>query len=474
MLVELHLCVLEVDSTVEEADGTWETRVACGSGCRKDCWRGVKSCCPLPAASGMNSRLWSLLPSEVVEIILQRLPASSQARFQAVCKGWRSLLASPHFQRQSALVALIAGRGPCALVETSGRKPEAPADVLLRRSHKLKLDVLSRHEDDYHATWFDNYVFTGDREGATPDRRARGQPGSTYNYSRVWSQGLLCVYYEGCRPLGLHICVINPVNRTWAELPYLAATSSVDATSIKAPSIIVVPRSESHFRVMVLFCWSPGCPEVESLEFWLLSIFCTKTGAWSTTSTSTGCDTLLSKVSNRFPHLVVGELVYVVLGPDHLMVLSAENGEVVARLTGVGRGGWGAWAYRVPLEVPLEALVEHHGDVYCVALSSNACSIWKLDGIITLHGELPKWAHTSSFNWVWTAAHAAREGDLDSQDLFSCVAANDHIHVSAEIFPHGDVLVSYNIRDGQWQINNCYAKVLLAPRPNLYLSRLIS
>lgn len=130
------------------------------------------------------------LPQEVVEAVLLWLPATAQARCQAVCKAWLALLSSPEFRRRSFEASLEGIMTPpvCAVRYSDGRY--VPPEHHLYKSLKVDLSFLP---EVFHST-------------------------STELHSCSPS-GLVCL---GCGvEQGMLVCVLNPVNQTFKVLPLL-------------------------------------------------------------------------------------------------------------------------------------------------------------------------------------------------------------------------------------------------------------
>lgn len=59
-----------------------------------------------------------LLPDDVVELILERLPVVSLLRFKSVSKTWKSTIESPSFKQRQLMITSRKSRGPDVLYVT--------------------------------------------------------------------------------------------------------------------------------------------------------------------------------------------------------------------------------------------------------------------------------------------------------------------------------------------------------------------
>lgn len=73
-----------------------------------------------------------LLPDDVVELILERLPVKSLLRFRSVSKKWKSEIDSPSFQERQ-LIRRRQSRGPDALFVTTYYFADDGLDTYARR-----------------------------------------------------------------------------------------------------------------------------------------------------------------------------------------------------------------------------------------------------------------------------------------------------------------------------------------------------
>lgn len=60
----------------------------------------------------MLKRHGELLPDDVVELILERLPVVSLLRFKSVSKTWKSTIESPSFKQRQLMITRRKSRGP--------------------------------------------------------------------------------------------------------------------------------------------------------------------------------------------------------------------------------------------------------------------------------------------------------------------------------------------------------------------------
>lgn len=119
---------------------------------------------------GMRPRLWRALPMDMLEKILLRLPARSQARFRAVCKAWLNLLTSEPFLTHTAALAFSRDRPICA-VSYSEEDYVWARDIKSCRFkvHKMSMEWLPSKFRDYQgmrcqqgliltSRWYPNFI----------------------------------------------------------------------------------------------------------------------------------------------------------------------------------------------------------------------------------------------------------------------------------------------------------------------------
>lgn len=140
----------------------------------------------------LDPSIWSRLPGDVLERVLELLPVASVCRFRAVCCRWRVLLLRPRVCRMlaSCLVPLL-----CTF-------DGAGADFQGMPVFRLDLSFLPL---GYRKYWHTRFRFREEQDAFA----SHG--------------GLVCITDGKKTPYTAGMCVFNPVTKTWRELPAMAA-----------------------------------------------------------------------------------------------------------------------------------------------------------------------------------------------------------------------------------------------------------
>lgn len=180
-------------------------------------------CSSTPAT--MDGEVWGSMPHDILEKILLLLPAASQVRFRAVCKAWQLKLQSQEFRERSAALAFSSGTFLCGLVYRM--EGDWWQDKHMHYNSRHKVLQLSF---PYLPVCLLDFL-----------RKCRG---SRQRFFFV-QNGLVALE---ARIPDYRLCVINPVNGTWRELPYAPISPSSRVVGI---SVVTEAGKKATYEVLV-------------------------------------------------------------------------------------------------------------------------------------------------------------------------------------------------------------------------------
>lgn len=273
----------------------------------------------------MDSALWGELPYDTLEQVLLKLPAKSLAKFRSVSRSWQTMLSCPSFLR-----TLFSKANLVALMLDTGLGRSKSTSVIGRSEPTTCSGVAVVNGDDLGLP---QYLLLND---SIPPRFSRwGTTAVTHVHAQ---RGLLCWATQEQRHKQqlLCLCMLNPVNGTWRELPELVYPETWQGWRCKAEVFLQVDgdvgacnKSRAAFKVFVasLRCvrlWDGAPPAI-------LSVFSSTSGTWNTVP-----HPCYKRPRSLFPglgyaqtHVACGDLVYVMFPQvEELSVVTIpENGQ---------------------------------------------------------------------------------------------------------------------------------------------------
>lgn len=189
----------------------------------------------------MDAEVWSQMPFDMLEKVLLRVPFASQARFRTVSKAVLWMLSTEPFQLEASKIGVACGRLPiCAFVRSDVLSKDGVAVIpelqVPYKVHKLSLGFLPA------------------------EFRAIGGLRSSNIHS---GKGVLFLprklLNDNGRVIGHKICMVNPFNRTWRQLPDLVVRSiSLELPQFDAlKTVSLMGEDDGGFEVFVLHSYMP-------------------------------------------------------------------------------------------------------------------------------------------------------------------------------------------------------------------------
>lgn len=202
-----------------------------------------------PDNTPMDTRVWSRMPLDVLEKILLRLPLAVQAKFRVVSKAARWVLSSERFQRVRSDSMSSAGFGRSSELQVTYKE------------HKLSLGFLP------------------------PEFRVLDANGGIQCCRHHFGKGVLFLVREICHPngrrVGHKICVVNPFNQTWRQLPDLIVKSISRMRPDFDPldEVSLMGEEEGAFQVFVLHTFTYTDRSNDPMYAYV-SIYSSRTNEW--------------------------------------------------------------------------------------------------------------------------------------------------------------------------------------------------
>lgn len=371
-------------------------------------------------------------PEELLEAVLLRLPASSQARFRAVSKPWLQLLTSQRFRKRTAELAITHGQHICGVI----------------------------YSRDVHWEW------------APPDRYRVHQVSLGFLPSHIQvGEGCPHLHFqEGLMVFGLPndtLFVVNIANKTWRELP----ESRHDCSPSSLFCVLEADKEAPGFAVYAQFSVDSDLDEVDSTVENHWNVYDSSSNAWKPMMIKED----RSRPLSRREVFVTEESVHISGGTDivHSDVYDRRSGKLVQSLPPWQEG-----------TIPHIQYMRRFDQVFPLNFSTseeNLCEVWTVDDThsawlrwaVMPHGVL--WPRSDDlFFTVW------RVEVLQNIAFLTCFGQDMPVRTWAQFWvwfqnlrpvPAAVKLVAFDLMKATWKLLSpdwpCFGAHVYEPKPGI-------
>lgn len=247
----------------------------------------------IPQSLDMEASVWSYLPEVLLHRVLAMLPTGIKCKFSAVSKSWRALISSPQFKELCAMEVAAVPSAICALEYQPGWPGldyEDRVNFSRRlpgfRAFKVGLSFLPEHFQHFESSEFvvgDGLVCIFKLERRKSCKRNRDCASDSDSDAASGSVS------KPSAVVGMRFCVVNPLTRTWMELPpEFGPDDSYEGNCLNFVAVHRTPHG--YFRVEVISKRASKMsrknsnaasklPGRRALQL-TASIYCSKTNTW--------------------------------------------------------------------------------------------------------------------------------------------------------------------------------------------------